>query len=302
MKVSLNLAFCCRSDNDVYRLLISSGITCERYQDCTEAVNAAPSRAGILILAEEYPQKTTIVTPEVLRLAEQKKQRLYIEYPSLLPGMKFGEPVKISTGRYGSVIHRMVVTSDFFGSELSPFRILAMYDGYYIPVNILHPHLVLARVAGYDTAALGLPDQVEPILFEHPHGNLLVSTTKLSQFITARYLPSDAWGVVWRMILKWLQDGRDIPALNWTPAVCPSYGRSEPLPDHAQEHTLLRACNWLKETPLLIPADKAESLLNLADRDYRLPSDWLKGDGKNGIMESFSSKRIFCNRSQYLID
>ena len=56
-------------------------------------------------------------------------------------------------------------------------------------------------VAGYDHAVYGIPDPAWPILFEHPTGPLLVSTTKLSQFVTGRYAPARAWKSVWSMIL-----------------------------------------------------------------------------------------------------
>ena len=66
-------------------------------------------------------------------------------------------------------------------------------------------HLVSARVAGYDTAVYGLPEETWPLLFEYgKRGDLLIATTKLSQFVTARYAPSRGWAEVWKMILTWL--------------------------------------------------------------------------------------------------
>ena len=65
------------------------------------------------------------------------------------------------------------------------------------------PDLVMARVAGFDTAVYGLPSTgAYPILFEH--AGVLVATTKLSQFVTARYAPSEAWGPIWRRVFEWL--------------------------------------------------------------------------------------------------
>ena len=88
-------------------------------------------------------------------------------------------------------------------------------DCHYLPVQAANPHLVLARVSGFDTARFGLPESdVQPILFEHPRGDILVATTKLSQFVTARYAPTDAWSPVWQMILGWLQPGEAVPELN----------------------------------------------------------------------------------------
>ena len=49
--------------------------------------------------------------------------------------------------------------------------------------------LVLARVAGFNTAVYGLPPQQHPLLFKTDQG-VVVATTKLSDFIRARYAPA----------------------------------------------------------------------------------------------------------------
>ena len=73
-----------------------------------------------------------------------------------------------------------------------------------LPWDAAHWHIATARVSGFDTALFGLPsDDVWPILFEHPAGGILVATTKLSRFRTARYAPADAWPSIWSMILRW---------------------------------------------------------------------------------------------------
>lgn len=75
-----------------------------------------------------------------------------------------------------------------------------VHDCHYLPVESCDPHLALCRVEGYDIAVYGTPPESAPLLFEHPRGNLMVATTKLSQFVTGRYAPTEAWGPVWRMI------------------------------------------------------------------------------------------------------
>jgi hypothetical protein len=85
---------------------------------------------------------------------------------------------------------RGVVSSNAFGAALPRLRILGLHDCRFLPITLpssVTPHLVLARVAGFDSAVYGLPDTgVHPILFEHPAGNLLVGTTALSRFVTGR--------------------------------------------------------------------------------------------------------------------
>ena len=73
---------------------------------------------------------------------------------------------------------------------------------------------------------------------------ILVATTKLSQFVTARYATKDAMQAVWEMVFGWLQPGAKAPRLEWTPTVRPTYTRSEPLPPDAARQAILRGIDW----------------------------------------------------------
>ena len=211
-----------RADNDVVRVLQDAGAEVERFDDAATAVTQSPPGAGVLVLADQYPQQTTRLAPELFDLARDKKLRLYVEYPSFVPGLKLGEPKTLKSGHWGNILERTVVASDAFGGGLKRMRILMIHDAHYLPVEASQPHLVIARVAGYDDALYGLPKtNVYPILFEPPGSGVLVGTTKLSQFVTARYAPLDAWEPVWRMILKWVQPGAEVSILRWKPTVHP---------------------------------------------------------------------------------
>ena len=151
-------------------------------------------------------------------------------------------------------------------------------------------HLVLARVAGFDTAVYGLADtKTFPILFEHPRGDVLVATTKLSQFVTARYAPEDAWPAVWRMILGRLQPGAAVPKLEWTPAVRPTYGRQDKLPADARLEAIRRGVKWYEQARLLVHESWKEEIRRQQKKDPRVnqgmtapgpKSDWPQGDGR----------------------
>jgi hypothetical protein len=57
-----------------------------------------------------------------------------------------------------------------------------------VHVKAKNPHIVIAKVAGFDNAVYGLKKTKSwPILFEHKKNTILISTTKLSQFVTGRY-------------------------------------------------------------------------------------------------------------------
>jgi hypothetical protein len=212
------------------------------------AVRAAPQGAGVLILADGYPQRATPIEPAALDEAARKGLRVYVEYPAALPGLEVSSPRRTS-------LERVVVASDAFGPRLAKMRILAIHDCHLVEVRSERPDLVAAKVAGFDTAVFGLADvKPQAILFEHPRGGILVSTTKLSQFVTARYAPRDAVEAVWERIFTWLQPGVRPPRVDWTPTVRPSFRRDEPLSVDAARRAILRGIDWHTRAGMLLSA------------------------------------------------
>jgi hypothetical protein len=148
----------------------------------------------------------------------------------------------------------------------------------------------------------GLEDTATaPLLFDHPRGNLLVATTKLSHFVTGRYLPTDAWRTIWEKILTRLQPDGVRVELRWTPTVRPTFGPDEPLPADAETQALRRSADWIVASGSLRHAEWPEEALNLSltyntVRDMPRPQ-WPTGDGSAGVLEGFSST-IFRDGSQ----
>jgi len=268
------LVFACDARNDLYRVMIANGRSCPRFASPDEAVKGAAAGSGVLILADGYPQRTTPVSPALFDAAAAKHLRLYVEFPSLLPGIKLGAVRRTE-------LERAVVASGAFGPCLPRLRLLAVHDCHFVEAEAQAPHLVAAKVAGFDTAAYGLDDvKTYPLLFEHPSHAILVSTTKLSQFVTARYATAEAMRAVWRMVLGWLQPGKEPARLAWTSTVRPMYGRQEPLPPDAARRAIVRGIEWHQRAGMF-PVAKGKTV----------------GDGSSGVMEGISS-RIACDGSQ----
>jgi hypothetical protein len=283
-----NLVFACRAENDLYRVVTAGGAAYPRYDTPLEAVRAARAGAGVLMLADEYPQKTTPVEPAVFDHAAQKKLRLYVEYSSTLPGIKVGTPQPTQW-------ERAVVASDAFGPPLKRLRILAIHGCRFVPVEAERPHLVVARVAGFDTAIFGLDDtRARPILFEHPRGDMLVATTGLSHFVTARYAPKEAWQAVWRMVLAWLRPGVEPPALDWTPTVRPTFTRDQVPPEDARLQAIRRGATWYGRARLFVHESWREEIGRQQEKnpDWMAPGpkpEWPQGDGRHGLLEGQGS-------------
>jgi drug/metabolite transporter (DMT)-like permease len=285
------LVFCCQAGNDLYRAIGGEKSGCPRFATPAEAVRTATNGAGVLILADGYPEKRTVVAPAALDQAAQKHLRLYVEYPADLPGVQFGPPAAIK-------LERGVVTSEIFGDALPPLRIVMINGCRYLPLtgetSSLKPHLVLARVAGVDAAVFGLKDTAtQPLLFDHPRGNLLVATTKLSHFITGRYMPQTAWRTIWQTIFARLRPGVPPPPFAWTPTVRPSFGRNEPLPADVELQALHRSADWITHSRILRHPKWPQGVLDRAlkyNTVRDMPSaDWPIGDGSLGTLEGYSS-------------
>lgn len=290
--------FACKSDNDLFRVLAANAGPSHppaRFDSPAAAVAETANGGAILCLADGYPERTTDLDETVLRTAENKGLRVYVEFPSKLPELEIGDPQPVG-------LRRGVVGSVFFGDALPPGRIVVIHGGQFVSVgqaglelgSAARLPLVLAKVAGVDDAAFGLANTAtEPLLFAHPRRPVLVATTKLSQFVTGRYLPSQAWAAIWKSILEYLQPGASVPALVWTPTVRPSYARDETLPADAERQALRRAASWVSHSGVLRHPNWPEEALRRSDtyntvRDAP-PAGWPRGDGSFGLLEGYSS-------------
>jgi len=277
------LTFACRADNDLYRAVTAGGTKCARFDDAAKAIEAAPVGSGVLILADEYPQKTTVIGKDVFTQAAAKRLRLLVEYPCALPGLKVGKPTRTH-------VERVVISSDFFGENLKKLRIVSVNGLHYVPVASARSHMVAARVAGFDRAVYGLPKTTSPVLFEMPGRKVMIATTGLSRFVTGRYSPQAAWRNIWSAILKWLGGGaaEKTPALHWAPTVQASYARDEPLPADYELRAMRRGIEWYKKAKMIVHPS-FEKKVATTQRIASVPADTPTGDGSLGCLEAVIS-------------
>lgn len=286
------LHFSCREDNDLYRTARASGISCIRYESAREAVNRAARHSAVLVLAEGYPKEATHVEADMFQQAEQKQLRLYVEFPSSLPHMSVGKPQMVALGRYHNILERAVVASHSFAPALKRMHILALHGCYYVPLSAPNPELVLAQVAGYDTAVYGLPEEnVHPILVKHPERNVVIGATRLSSFVQGRYGPAEDWAHVWRWISSWLSSGQGSELRNWTPAVHPALHSDSPLPATAERDSFRRGIAWFSNARLFVAPQWKHYVEEYAKSEVPQPGpqpSWPLGDGSDGVLEGLS--------------
>ncbi|MCI0512108.1 hypothetical protein L0128_02740 [candidate division KSB1 bacterium] len=277
----------CTEKNDLYQVFSQHGIESQRFSSPMEAIQRASHGAGVLILADDYPQNATPLTPELFALAAQKQLHLFVEYPGWLPEISVAAPQKTQ-------FERGVITAPVFGAQLAPLRIVMLPECYFIPVPGNQSYLALARVAGFDHAVYGLENtSVYPLLFELPNQKALIATSKLSQFITGRYAPMDAWASIWEMILHWLQPDLQVHSLKWTQAAHPTFSATAPLPSQFEHQALQRGSHWLFNARMLLHPAWYDTYTNAHkwwDHVGGMPApDWPVGDGSLGVLEGFSS-------------
>lgn len=272
--------FCCAPDNDLYAAYLAGGGTADRLDDPGRAIAAAPVNGTVLVLADEYPTRRTTVD---FAAAAAKQLHLYAEFPAEVPGVELGGPRSAQW-------ERLVITDDTFFPAPQKLSILGAHACVFLPTKAPNTLISIARVAGYDTAEFGLPDNADSVLFRY--GNALVATTKLSGFRTGRYAPAHSWSAVWRHLLEEL--ALDPVALTWQPVVIPSYGPDDKIGAEQEKESLHRAAQWHFAADMLLSEEgerQARVLIPIpteaADRNA-VSLD--RGDGTCGVLEGYESQ------------
>lgn len=275
----------CSPQNDLFVTMRSCGLKAKRFDSPAQAIDAAPSGSAVLLLADDYPAKTLALSESLFRKAAEKQLRLYVEFPSSIPGIELGAP-------RGATWERFVINQPL-GKDLPKGQIMMAHDCSFELVSARDAWVVVGRVAGYNSAVFGIPASAQPILFPLDSGRVLVATTKLSGFITARFAPAREWKALWEHILSDLSDGNEIK-LSWTPRVAPMYGPHERLPPNFEKRALQNAAQWCYDSGLLVSQDewpKLEHLLKSGTEFTEISqTNRHAGDGRFGILEGFDSK------------
>lgn len=280
------VTFVCPADNDLYAALQFSGEDCARFASASEAVDRAGHGESVFVLADGYPAKATPLGDVFWTKAKEKDLRVYVEYPSDVPGIDLGPP-------RGTDWQREVIASHVFGPGLPQMRIVQEHDCHFLPTTAERPWIVVGRVAGYDTAIYGLPKERWPILFDANDGKWVVATTKLSGFVSGRYAPASDWGAIWETILSKVAPNQRWH-VQWKPVVHPAYGSATPLPADAERVAFAAYADWIGKSRLLVSAERASEVNQLlgsgAEVTETPAGDALIGDGTRGIQEGYSSQ------------
>lgn len=280
------LTLVCNSENDLFCALKAGGNEPLRVESVRQAIQQANRGSTLLVLADGYPQDRTDIPAELFEQAKSKEITLLVEYPAGVPGIEFGEP-------RGVRWERAVVASDAPGLGLPRLHLLATHDCQFLPAKATSPWLVIGRVAGFNRAVFGIPEDAMPLLFKNEDG-VWIATTKLSNFTTARYAPHEDWLTVWKSLLDVL-DAQGAPhQLVSKELVYPAYDKEAQLPPTAELDAVSNCAAWYKNSRLLISPDREEHLHELLRKGQEVTpppaADAPVGDGSLGILEGYASQ------------
>jgi hypothetical protein len=220
---------------DLGRILDNSGYAYTAGGDIDSLIASVPPGGAVFALAGEYPVPTLKVNAAALKAAKDKEVKLFLEYPAAVEGFEFKAPRSI-------VYERSVISSGGIPG-LAEGSILMPCGSFFLPCESAESLILLARVAGYNKIAFGLPETVHPLLFPlNGNNNVLVASGCLSRFITGRAAPSSGYRSLWRWLLKWAS-GCEMP-IDWKPVAGPSYGPADPLPPDAADRAASRCIRW----------------------------------------------------------
>ena len=255
------------------------------HQDLNQLVEKSKKGEGVLVLAENYPKQQVELPGNFYTALKEKEVHFFVEFPSFLPNNKVEE-----IGKAGH--ERAVVSSNFFGSLPDSLTILGLNGLHFLKIEGFpaNEHLVAVRVAGFDEAIYGLPQQQYPLLYEEEGG--LLCTTNLSKFIAGRYAPKKEWAGIWKRIITYLLPDVQLSELEWTPVVQATYTKEEKLPEDAYRTAVERGVEWYIDGKLLVPASYEDSISKLAEEDKLImgwSEDIPKGDGTHGVFECIFS-------------
>lgn len=287
------------ANNDLCQLLRQEGMKVVNCQSVSDALHKAPKGGAVLLLSDVYPKVEHPLTAEQQQTITRRRLHVYSEYrPSTADASL--SPRQLD-------LERVVVADGSFCQELPAMSLLTINCAYVLPSQeVEKPLLVVAKVAGFDTAEYGLTDTPSmPLLYKD--GNVIVATSALSRFATARFMPEHRWKMVWEAILSELT-GKDIKLETWISYVHPMFAEHQTLPSDARRRSIELGVEWFDKGHFLVDpswaSDKPWLLKHHTEQEKNtiqaaLPDSAKSGDGSYGMLPGHFSRINYDGQQQY---
>lgn len=230
---------CCKKSNDIYKIIVSLGISVKTGTP-EELAKLADENNGILLLSDSYPAASLELNDKLLSIAEEKKIRIFAEFPKsiareTLPEAVCAEKDRLFITKSGEIIGKSTAGT-----------ILTAHSFYYQPVTAEDSYVSAGKVAGYDTLPFGIPEKRSDVLYKY-NPETVIFGTGISNAVTARYAPYEAWRSLIGGIVSWVTHGRiSENSVFWTPVLRPVYGKNDLTPAALLPDCFSAAADWFE--------------------------------------------------------
>lgn len=282
------------TNNDLVNLLGKERFKIISGESVSKTLEIAKPGSAVILTSDNYPDKPQNLTESDLNTIKEKELRVFAEFVTL-PGQN-PEINEIS-------VERVVVTKPL-GDSLKPMDLLTINRAAYLKTEAADPLMVIARVAGFDTAVFGLEDTpFSPLVYKHGD-NLWISTSKLTDFSRLRLMPESKWQSFWEYALSDLT-GKKVSFKEWPALIAPAYSENAKLPKDARKQAVQKGIEWFFNGHFLIHQDWKESWIMKYIGDGtmpvgpELPEDAPNGDGSLGVLEGHCSAIYKDGRQAY---
>lgn len=287
-------------ESDLTELLEKEGFDVRFYNSKEELIENVAVGASVMLLCDTYPEKGLELTTKEKEQIQKKDLNVFCEY--LIPETSLADSSKIKLVN----LERIVIVNDTLGENLQKNTLLAFHRCYFQPYEVENPLMVFAKVAGFDTAVYGLENtETYPFLFTDP-GNkkILISTTKISHFAQARYVPEYKVKALFEFILNQITNSKEKIKLNsWVTHITPAYSENESLPANARKESIIKGCEWFYNGNLIVDKSWKKDWIDKYIGDGSMPVgpqvdlSLPDGDGSFGVLEGHMSD-IDCKGNQ----
>ncbi|MDO6437243.1 hypothetical protein Q4534_07500 [Cyclobacterium sp. 1_MG-2023] len=285
-------------NTDLFQWLNGEGYDLVFHNDIMPAVEGMNIGEALLVLSTEYPKNRVAIPDAFFSTVEEKNIKYFIEYPEDFEGLESnGEVLKTR-------LERAVVVSDQFGNGLPPMKILGINDCHVITSEVNDPLVVVAKVAGLDSAVYGLEGvPAYPLLYKKDQG--FIALSKLSDFAKGRFGPEAQWQALWSYIINeiTLQD-KQFSFDTWPRVVEPSFDASENITRKDKINSVKKGVDWFEKGKFYIAEDWKDYWLKYQGDGTNpigppVPEDFQSGDGTEGLLEGHSSNIFYDGTQQY---
>lgn len=277
-----------KETSDIITVLKLNGIKYRFVKEPSQAIVLSEENDAILMLSDGYPIERVPLSVGDYRSIYNKRLRVFVEYPGRIENLRMAVGLETSETK----LERGIINTTKI-SGLDSLKLLSVNHASIIHIKSdLSPLAVISKVAGFDSAEYGYHDvPALPLLIQSD--NIMVASTRISEFAKGRFAPERAWKGVWQYIVGFLLDRHDMQFEQWESYVSPTFSKDDKISKQEWRNAAKRGVDWFYKAKFLVDSSWYDKTLRVTDKDKvvfdRVDDLDECGDGSLGILEGHSS-------------